>query len=258
MTLDAKDQVRRQFGDHARDYRTSVSHASGPSLTRVVELAQPRPEWSALDVSTGAGHMAIALAARVRRIFALDITAPMLVEAAGLARERGVSNIEYVLADAERLPLRERSIDLVTNRIALHHYPDPRASIREVARVLKPDGIFVLVDNTFPGDPATVQYLNDFERLRDPSHQWAFPVQDLIEMISASGLQAEHTETLPKQRDLEDWAVRMGCDAATIRELERRVVEAPAKAGSFFRMFRIGDRLGYVADESIVVARKES
>ena len=85
---------------------------------------QPKPSWQALDVATGAGHTAAAFAPHVTRVIASDLTAEMLVEAAKLAKGKGLANMETAPADAEALPFEDARFDLVTCRIAPHHFPD--------------------------------------------------------------------------------------------------------------------------------------
>ena len=140
--------VQQKFGAAAADYATSTVHAKGESLARLVELVGPQRHWRVLDVATGAGHTALALAPHVARVVASDITDEMLAEAAMLAAQRGLANVETVHADAAALPFADQSFDLVTCRLAAHHFPDPAAFIAESWRVLKPGGIFALVDNS--------------------------------------------------------------------------------------------------------------
>ncbi len=79
-------------------------------------------------------------------------------------------NLTYILADAEALPFLDQSFDVVTCRIAPHHFPNPDKFIEEVARVLAPDGTFILIDNVVPDDRKLATFMNMFEKLRDDSH----------------------------------------------------------------------------------------
>src|SRR5947207_11761367 len=94
-----KDAVRQQYGAHAEAYVTSPVHAKGASLSRLVELTRPQPDWIVLDVSTGGGHTALAFAPHVRQVIAADLTPEMLAAAEKHAREQGATNIEYRAAD---------------------------------------------------------------------------------------------------------------------------------------------------------------
>ena len=87
-----------------------------------------------------------------------------------MAIERGLS-IETRLHEAETFPYSEASFDLVTCRVAAHHFSDRDAFVREVTRVLKPGGHFLLIDGSIPdGEPVAEEWIHEVEKLRDPSH----------------------------------------------------------------------------------------
>ena len=79
--------VQQKFGAAAADYAASTVHAKGESLARLVALVDPQHHWRVLDVATGAGHTALALAPHVEHVVASDITAEMLAEAGKLAAQ---------------------------------------------------------------------------------------------------------------------------------------------------------------------------
>ena len=143
----SKTMIKEQFGANARAYISSQSHARGASLARLVELVQPQVDWRALDVATGAGHTAFTFAPHVKAVHATDITPQMLAVTTEQAQMRGLSNIVVEHADAEALPYETGTFDLVTCRIAPHHFGDVPLFVREAARVLRTGGIFALVDN---------------------------------------------------------------------------------------------------------------
>jgi len=123
---DAKSLSKERYGKFAQGYVTSQTHAKGADLDRLVEIAQPQADWVALDVATGGGHTALKFAPHVKRVIASDITPAMLEKARAFIGEQGVANIDFKEADAENLPFDDRSFDLVTCRIAPHHFPDCR------------------------------------------------------------------------------------------------------------------------------------
>ena len=142
----SKDLVQQQFGANAAAYATSTVHAKGASLARLVELVKPKADWAALDIATGAGHTALAFAPHVASVIASDLTPEMLVESAKLAAAKGYANMTTAQADAERLPFPDATFDLVTSRIAPHHFPDIPAFLRESRRVLKPGVTLMMVE----------------------------------------------------------------------------------------------------------------
>ena len=110
----SKQLVKDQFGVNAANYATSPVHAKGASLERLVELTGPGPDWVCLDVATAAGHTALAFAPHVARVVASDLTPEMIAEAQKLGGERGVTNMEFAIADAEALPFADKSFDAYT------------------------------------------------------------------------------------------------------------------------------------------------
>lgn len=256
----SKELVKKQFGAHAAAYATSVVHAKGASLARLVELVEPQPHWRALDVATAAGHTAFAFAPRVAQVVATDLTPEMIPVAAQVAAEKGIANVTFETADAEALPYADASFDLVTCRIAPHHFPHVDRFMAEAARVLRPLGVLAVVDNVVPGgDPAADAagaYINAFETLRDPSHHRALSVDEWMAAFTAAGLVLLHVETAPKQMTLIPWAERMGVTPETLAELRRLLLEAPPAAADFFSVQPAGDDLNFTLDEAIFVGRK--
>jgi SAM-dependent methyltransferase len=254
----AKALVQSQFGAAAQRYVTSPSHARGDDLALMVELAQPAAHEQALDIATGGGHTALAFAAHVRSVVASDLTAPMLVAAARHIAERGVSNITFAGADAEALPFTDASFDLVTSRIAPHHFPQPQRFVEEVARVLRPGGRFVLNDNMAPEDPELDAFMNRFEAWRDPSHVRAYTVSEWQGWIAQAGLCLEHSEALASKRyPFQDWVARMRMPEAERAALEAWLLAAPDACKQYFEIEIEDSRVNAICGKwSILVARQ--
>ena len=238
-----KARVQAAFGAHAAGYVTSEPHASGADLARLVELANPQPADLALDISTGGGHVALALAPHVGRVVASDLTPAMLATARAFLTSRGVTNAEYVIADAERLPFLDATFDLVTVRIAPHHYADAALAVREMARVLRPGGRLVVVDNIAPDDPALDATLDDWERRRDPSHVRSYTRAEWRAFLAASGLRLTHEESGHKLVAFAPWAARMGMADADRAALERDMLAAPEPTRAYFAVVAHDDHV---------------
>lgn len=238
-----KDLVRQQFGANAANYATSVVHAKGASLGRLVELMNPDPSWRLLDIATAAGHTAFAFAPHVAEVVASDLVGEMLDVARGQAEERSLTNVSFEAADAEALPFADASFDAVTCRIAPHHFASPERFVAEAARVLRPGGVFGLVDNMV-NDEAS-DFVNDWERKRDPSHVLALSVEQWAAHIEASGLTMRSAETLAKRMGFEAWAENMSVPAETRVELLTELENAPEAATVYLR-----PELGSPGDQS--------
>ncbi len=242
--------IQEQFGSRAADYVTSDPHARGASLQRLVDLVQAQPQWKALDVATGAGHTAFAFAPLVSMVWATDITEQMLAIVRQLAQERGFENVIVEYADADELPYDDDSFDLVTCRIAPHHFPGVGPFLRQAARVLRPGGILGIVDNIVPEGPAGV-YINAFEKLRDPSHVRCLTMREWLSAFEAAGFTLSHQERLDKQMVFEDWAVRH--DSVMVEYLRALLNQAPPEALAFLQPQTINQRTTFRLQEGILI-----
>lgn len=252
-----KARVREQFGRTAQAYVESFTHARGHDLRRLLELADPQATDVALDVSTGGGHTALALAPHVARVTASDLTPRMLEAARTFLTAQGVTNADYVIADAERLPFLPASFDLVTVRIAPHHYADVRAATHELARVLRLGGRLVLIDNVAPADPALDAFMNELERRRDTSHVRNYTEREWRDLLAAAGLEVTHAELDRKTHDFAEWTARSGMPADERAALERDVLAAPPAVHAHFAIaVREGRVVSWASDFLIVRAVK--
>ena len=238
--MDAKELSQERFGKYAASYVTSRTHVGGPDLARLVELVGEQPGWEALDIATGAGHAALAVAPHVAHVMATDLTEAMLATAREFLASQGALNVNFQLADAEELPFPAGSFDLVTCRIAPHHFPHPERFLSEVARVLRPGGLFVLQDQVTPEDAAAAAYITAFERRRDPSHQRALSETEWMGQLAAAGLVVETMDRLEKQVVLEKWLSDQGGTPDDLADLRLRLSRAPSAVQAWMRPTDVG------------------
>lgn len=260
----SKQLVRDQFGANAAAYVSSPTHAQGASLARLVERVAPEPAWRVLDVATAAGHTALAFAPHVAAVIGLDLTPQMLPLAARQAAERGADNVSFVVGDVEDLPFADSAFDVVTCRIAPHHFPDVGRFVAEAARALRPGGVMAVVDNVVPGSrlrgkKASQQreagaYVNAFEMLRDPSHVRCLSAEEWLDALAAAGLALEEWETLDKRLTFETWAARHTPEMQL--RLRAMLLQAPAAARDFLDP-RVDGVTTFRLREGLFVARKE-
>lgn len=256
MSDEQKAKVQSQFGASSDAYASSDIHAKGESLEVLLELIQPQPDWLALDVATGAGHTAFAFAPHVARVIATDLTAEMLTKTAELAAIRGLNNVETRPADAEALPFDEASFDLVTCRLAFHHFPNPRQALSEFARVLKPGGVLGFTDNVTVPDKQAAGYYNAYEKLRDPSHNWVYPLVRLQAMFEDAGLKVAASRELSKELEFHDWADRQHVSAANKDKLLEMMRQLPPALEPLFAPRWADGTLYFSLWEAVIVGRR--
>lgn len=222
-----KDRVRRQFGGSSAAYAVSATHRAGNDLDRLVALAECGPTVDALDIATGAGHTAKAIAPRVAHVVLSDLTPEMLDTSRAEMECAGIHNVSFRVADAEDLPFPSESFDLVTCRIAPHHFPNVAKSVEEVARVLRPGGLYMLIDSTSPEDPTLDSFLNELERRRDKTHIRSWTKNEWNSMLTHAGLHVQSSEDFPKRHDFADWTTRSRMTDQEREDLEQWVLSAP-------------------------------
>jgi ubiquinone/menaquinone biosynthesis C-methylase UbiE len=91
-------------------------------LARLAAAINPAPTDRALEVATGPGYVAMALAARCREVVGLDLTDAPLAIADRTRRDRGLTNVLFQASDAENLPFGPAQFDLTVCRFAFHHF----------------------------------------------------------------------------------------------------------------------------------------
>ena len=189
----------------------------------------------------------------------------MLRQAQIVAASNGLTNVETKHAEAGALPFPDASFDLVTCRLAAHHFPDAAAFVGEVWRVLVPGGTFALVDDVSPDakilpdtSDAELRDLeiiyNAFEKLRDSSHGRCLTLSQWLELMKGTGFTIAHYEHMNQEVPFGSWTARMRCDEATVGRLKAMLHEAPLNK---FLMPHTGESgFAFTLQEAIIIARK--
>ena len=251
-----KQRVQKQFGRSAGDYATSNVHAMGESLTELVNLTSPSSEWKVLDVATGAGHTALAFAPHVSEVIATDITQGMLDQCMALANERSISNLRVEMADAEQLPFENESFDMVTCRLAFHHFLNPELALAEFCRVLKPTGVFGFTDNYTVDDPSAARYYNRYEKIRDPSHHWVGALPEIRRKFEDAGFSIGETRTLEKEFEFHAWADRQRVSDSDKKILLQMMREIPAELKPLMKPRFADNSMYFHLAEVVMIASK--
>ena len=202
------DAVHKRFSQTADEIADLQDRRAAETHEKVAGLLTLTGEERALDVGTGAGAFALALAPLVREVVGVDVVPELLAE----ARKRATENSEFVEADAEHLPFRPGEFDVVCTARTLHHVPRPELVLAEMTRVLRPGGTMLVVDQLAPVDPLAAIELNRFEVARDPSTTRILADVDLRGLFDSNGLVLRRSESVVEERDLESYLDLAGCE----------------------------------------------
>ncbi len=200
--------VRQHFTERAATY----TGGQGDTVEVMVALAAPGPNTMALDVATGTGLVAFALAAEITgsgSVIGVDFTAAMLARAMEQQETDGTgangTHIALAAADATRLPFSDGMFGIVTCRFSVHHFTHAIPAMEEMARVLAPGGRLVIGEFGMPEDSEKAAYFNRMERLRGHSHVQAFSESQLREMMADIGCPVQDGRLLKREMLASEW-----------------------------------------------------
>lgn len=228
MNIYSKKVAVEQFGRRSDSYAACGILMDQADLDTVVGLLDLQGTETVLDVATGTGYLAMALAPHAKRVIAIDITPGMLELAVLAAGEMGLGNIENLVGDVEHLPFCEPEFDVVSTRFSFHHFPEPLKSLSEMARVIRPGGKLVIEDTVSSEDTTKSEYQNTMENLRDPSHIRHYRASELEQMMHMAGFEVLDRAGGSSDFYLDHWLEMADPPAGnveTIREMMRDSME---------------------------------
>ena len=239
-TVDPRDQFNRQASHYDDQWNAWNRESLDWILSRVAWSGRER----VLDVATGGGFTALACAPLAGEVVGLDVAEAMREAARRRAAELGLRNTLFVPGPAERLPFPGERFDVVTCRIAPHHFRDVPAFLREAHRVLRCGGRLLVADSTVPDEsPEAAAWQNEVERLRDPSHARNLSPGEWRGLLETAGYRLEEMEftgggiTIP----LGAWLRKAGCEGERADAVRARFRDAPPEAVQLY---------GIAADEN--------
>ena len=168
----------------------------------------PAGDERVLDVGTGTGAVALALAPLVREVVGLDESEERLAH----AREHAPANASFVAGDASSLPFERGAFDIATCVRTLHHMRRPEVVLAELVRVTRLGGRLLVVDLLAPVEPLEAAELDRFERARDPTHTRLLMDGDLRAMFEMNGLVTLANEIVRERRDVDRYLDLAACE----------------------------------------------
>jgi len=258
MSRDDRTDPREIFSRSARRYLVSSDHLSGPDLDTIRQVASEQFPDVTVDVAAGAGHALRVASPFSGSCVALDLTMEMLRVARDHLVRTGLTNVLYMQSSAENLPLGAGTVSLLTCRIAPHHFPSITQFLGESVRVLEPEGRCIIIDSISPEDPQCDRFINETERLRDPSHIRSHTLKQWLELFDKTGLEVISVELFERIHPFTEWAARTGLGEEGVDALEKRFRTAPEVIREKFKvkMDDAGKVCSYTDEKGIFVVKK--
>ena len=260
MSKKHKEAIQKQFTKTAEAFSTFAARDTPEVLAEKVEFTKPQPADLALDVACGPGALVLALAPRLRFARGADLTEEMLRRARRSQLERNIPNAVFDRGEAEHLPYANAAFDLVTCQCSIHHMPKPELALKEMARVMKPDGRLVIIDTLGPESDAKFELHNRIELVRDPSHTLSLRLTTFLEMFEQLGLEITRQTLKRRQRSFNQWMLRSALEPSHARYQEVRSLmeeSIPGDRAGFAPQMQGGDILITHHEGLFQLTRKE-
>jgi SAM-dependent methyltransferase len=162
------------------------------------------PDAKALDIATGTGEFARALAPHVAKVIGLDATDAMMEQGKKFIEQAGIENMTFEKGIVQELPFEDGTFDIVSSRYAFHHFADPKPVISEMVRVCKTGGHVIIVDIVVP-DASTAAEYQYYEWLCDPSHTRCLESDEFRTYFRLFGLEVVSARTRVLAEELIEW-----------------------------------------------------
>lgn len=228
---------REQFNRQAAHYDQQWNNWNEENLRWLLAHGGTQATGRVLDVATGSGFTALAFAPAAKEVVGIDVSSGMLAQAREKAQ--GSANVRFQEAPAESMPFLDQSFDLITCRVAAHHFDSVTRFLAEAHRVLKPDGKLLIADTCVPDDDAELdRWQNEVEWLRDRSHVRNYSPREWCAFLAEAGFEVEATDFADGLVPItfEAWLRKSGCTGEPATQL-RAIFEAASP--SVRRAFRI-------------------
>lgn len=191
----ACDDIQKKIEEAARSFDAELhtqafaeTHSDAAQLARMLSLLPLRTGQTILDLGTGNGYVACAIARECPgcRIAGIDVAARSIERNREQAEKDGLTNVEFLVYDGVTLPFGDDHFDAVVSRYVFHHLPRPDSSLAEIGRTLRKRGRLVLAD-AIRHEADDIDFINRFQELKRDGHIRMHRRDDFIDLVHRNG-----------------------------------------------------------------------
>jgi SAM-dependent methyltransferase len=249
-------RILDQFTRQAAPFAAAAAIRNQEALGRIVQWAETGPDDTVLDVACGPGLLACAFAKVAKHATGIDMTPAMLEQARKTQQEQGLKNVSWEQGDVYLLPFPTAQFSIVSSRFVFHHLQDPLAALKEMKRVCKPGGKIVVAD--MAPQPAKADALNVAEKLRDPSHVRALPVDELRGLFEQAGVGTPQVFGYRMEGELEDLMSRSFPNDGDADRVRKIYAESISDNALDLNTRRDDGKIFYSLPVAVVVAQRSN
>jgi ubiquinone/menaquinone biosynthesis C-methylase UbiE len=203
--MDTLERNRKAFGGQSKGFASDGdTYADAEGLTWMLQDLPLSRDAACLDIATGTGEFARALAPHVATVVGLDATDAMIEQGKKFVAGAGIENLSFHQGTVQDLPFADESFDVVASRYAFHHFADPKPVLCEMARVCKTHGHVIIVDIIVPDESTAAQY-HYYEWLCDQSHTRCLGIEEFRTNFRLFGLEVISARTRELEEELVEW-----------------------------------------------------
>lgn len=208
MLIIKKNNSTRTMSQAERDKYILQAKPRTTNPISIQDFIKPSLKDIVLDIGTGAGYTAIALAPFVKKVIAVDVDSKILASCNENVKRSKHKNITIEKADAHKLHFQNKSFDLVTSRFLLRHVTDPFSSLKEIQRVLKDKGKVYIVDIFCPQDAMKPWTIISSLRAANKKKYWTY--NQFMQMLRDCRFHPILIKPFEFKSYLKEWTERAG------------------------------------------------
>lgn len=199
------EKNKSSFNKQASDYNKFEFINNKIEIYKIINIGYPYNNKRVLDLACGVGVIALELSKYADIVDALDISPLMIDKVKKECNKKEINNINYLIGDAHNLKYEDNTFDTVVTRLSMHHFNNPRIVLKEIKRVLKNLGEFIIIDIITGEDEEEIKLQNSFNKIRDFSHNKFFTLNSLKKILKEENFINPEIQLWKQKRNFRDW-----------------------------------------------------